>query len=136
MREGRRLRLASLDAPIRWSTRWASSITDALNEQHLGFLAERIRPGDPTPSGGWLVKGRLVSVDPGNRALRAVVGFGAGDATTEVTVEVDSLGSETPAPLLRFGTHAESSKMPGGAVTMNPYASYRADTRDQAKPPS
>jgi Domain of unknown function (DUF4410) len=99
----------------------ASSITDALNEQHLGFFAERIPPGAPAPSGGWLVKGRLVSVDPGNRALRAVVGFGAGDATTEVTVEVDNLGSETVVPLLRFGTHAESSKMPGGAVTLNPY---------------
>jgi len=99
----------------------ASSITDALNEQHLGFLAERIPPGAPAPPSGWLVKGRLVSVDPGNRAMRAVVGFGAGEATTEVTVEVDRLGSETAAPLLRFGTHAESSKMPGGAVTMNPY---------------
>jgi uncharacterized protein DUF4410 len=99
----------------------ASSLTDALTAQGLGFPAERMPPGAPAPSSGWLVKGRLVSVDPGNRALRAVVGFGAGEATTEVNVEVDRLESETSVALLRFGTQAESAEMPGGAVTLNPY---------------
>jgi hypothetical protein len=99
----------------------ATSITDSLNQERLGVAAERIAPGTPLPSSGWVINGRLVSVDPGNRAERAVVGFGAGAATTEVTVEVDRLGEGSSKPILRFGTHAESGQMPGAAVTMNPY---------------
>lgn len=99
----------------------ASSIAEALNAQGLSFPAERIPPDASAPSSGWLVKGRLVSVDPGNRALRAVVGFGAGEATTEVNVEVDRLESGMSVPLVRFGTQADSAEMPGGAVTLNPY---------------
>jgi hypothetical protein len=99
----------------------AASITDALNQEHLGFAAERIAPGTPLPSSGWVINGRFVSVDPGNRAERAVVGFGAGAATTEVSVEVDRLGVGSSTPILRFGTQAESGQMPGAAVTKNPY---------------
>jgi Domain of unknown function (DUF4410) len=99
----------------------AASIMDALNQEHLGFPAERITRGTPLPSSGWVINGRFVSVDPGNRAERAVVGFGAGAATTEVTVEVDRLGVGSSTPILRFGTQAESGQMPGAAVTMNPY---------------
>jgi hypothetical protein len=99
----------------------AASITDALNQEHLGVAAERIAPGAPLPSSGWVINGRFVSVDPGNRAERAVVGFGAGAAKTEVTVEVDRLGEGSSKPILRFGTQAESGHMPGAAVTMNPY---------------
>jgi len=99
----------------------AASIAEGLTEQHLGFPVERIAPGTPLPSSGWVVEGRFISVDPGNRAERAVVGFGAGEATTEVTTEVDRLGPGTTTPVLRLGTQADSGKMPGAAVTMNPY---------------
>ncbi len=115
----------------------AASIMDGLNRQNLGIPAQRIPPGAPLPSNGWVVKGRLVSVDPGNRAERAVVGFGAGAATTEVTVEVDRLGPGTATPVLQFGTQADSGKLPGAAVTFNPYAAAakfvlgkQATTRD------
>jgi hypothetical protein len=115
----------------------ATSITDALNEQHLGFPAERIPPGAPLPSSGWVITGRFVSVDPGNRAERAVIGFGTGAATTEVLVIVDRLGPGTSTPVLQFGTQADSGKMPGAAVTMNPYVAAakfvlgkQATTRD------
>jgi hypothetical protein len=37
------------------------------------------------------------------------------------SVEVDRLGVGSSTPILRFGTQADSSKMPGAAVTMNPY---------------
>jgi hypothetical protein len=99
----------------------AASIAEGLNEQKLGFPVERLAPGAPLPSSGWVVNGRFISVDPGNRAERAVVGFGAGEATTEVTTEVDRLGPGTATPVLRLGTQADSGKMPGAAVTMNPY---------------
>jgi hypothetical protein len=115
----------------------AASITDALNQEHLGVAAERIAPGAPLPSSGWVINGRFVSVDPGNRAERAVLGFGAGAATTEVTVELDRLGEGSSKPILRFGTQAESGHMPGAAATMNPYVAAakfvlgkQATTRD------
>jgi len=115
----------------------AASIANGLNQQNLGIPAQRIAPGAPLPSNGWVVTGRFVSVDPGNRAERAVVGFGAGAATTEVTVEVDRLASGTATPVLQFGTQADSGKMPGAAVTLNPYVAAakfvlgkQATTRD------
>jgi hypothetical protein len=99
----------------------AASITSALKEQKLGYPVARIPPGAPLPTSGWVVSGRFVSVDPGNRAERAVVGFGTGEATTEVQVVVNRLGEDGSTPVLEFGTHADSGKMPGAVVTMNPY---------------
>jgi len=99
----------------------ASSITQGLNDQQLGFPAQRLPAGSATLVSGWLVRGQIVSIDPGNRALRAVAGFGAGEATAEVNVEVDRLESDSQIPVLRFGTNADSGKAPGAAVTMNPY---------------
>jgi uncharacterized protein DUF4410 len=99
----------------------AASITEGLTQQNLGFPVQRVPAGAPLPSSGWVITGQFVSVDPGNRAERAVIGFGEGAATTEVNVEVDRLGTDTETPVLRFGTQADSGKMPGAAVTMNPY---------------
>ena len=99
----------------------SASITKGLNDQKLGYPAERIAPGMSPPASGWLVRGKIVSVDPGNRAERAVVGFGAGEATASVEVEVDRLDTGTQTPVLRFGTSADSGKAPGAVVTMNPY---------------
>lgn len=99
----------------------AGSITSALREQHLGYPVQRVAPGTPLPPSGWVVRGRFVSVDPGNRAERAVVGFGAGQATTEVQVVVDRLDENGSTPVLEFGSNADSGKMPGAAVTLNPY---------------
>jgi len=115
----------------------AASITQALNQQDLGIPVERLPPGAPVPPSGWLVTGRFVAVDPGNRAERAVIGFGAGAATTEVDVSVDRLEPGTATPVLQFGTEADSGKMPGAAVTLNPYVAAakfalgkQATTRD------
>ena len=132
-------RRASSDTPTSEQvvTTLATSLTEALNQQNLGFPVERIAAGTPLPSSGWVITGRIVSVDPGNRAERAVVGFGAGAATAEVQVTVERLGVGTRTPLLTFGTQADSGKMPGAAVTMNPYVAAakfvlgkQATTRD------
>jgi hypothetical protein len=100
----------------------AKSIVQGLQAEQLGFAIEELPPGVAPPSSGWLVQGRFTNVDPGNRAQRAVIGFGAGEATTEVDVEVDRLGPGTVTPVLTFGTDADSGKAPGAVVTMNPYA--------------
>jgi hypothetical protein len=98
------------------------SIIDGLQSEQLGFPVEYLPPGAVPPSAGWLVNGEFQSVDPGNRAQRAVIGFGAGEATTEVDVEVDRVDGGAATPVLRFGSDADSGHAPGAVVTMNPYA--------------
>src|SRR5262245_36708063 len=39
----------------------ASSMTEALNQQNLGFPAERLAPGMQLPASGWVITGRFVS---------------------------------------------------------------------------
>jgi Domain of unknown function (DUF4410) len=108
--------------PEQVSDTLVTALVGALNGENLGFPAERIAPGTAPPSSGWLVQGQFASVDPGNRAQRAVIGFGAGEATTEVDVEVDRLGPGTVTRVLAFGSQADSGHAPGAIVTMNPYA--------------
>jgi hypothetical protein len=116
------------------------AIIDGLESENLGFPIEPLPPGTQPGSSGWLVQGQFQNVDPGNRAQRAVIGFGAGEATTEVAVEVDRLGPGTVTPVLQFGSNADSGHAPGAAVTMNPYAAAakfvlgrNATTRDIEK---
>jgi len=116
------------------------AIIDGLQAEKLGFPVEYLPPGTQPPSSGWLVQGQFENVDPGNRAQRAVIGFGAGEATTEVAVEVDRLGAGTVTPVLQFGSNADSGHAPGAVVTMNPYAAAakfvlgrNATTRDIEK---
>lgn len=118
----------------------AQSLVEALNKENLGFPAERLPAGVAPPGSGWLVQGQFQNVDPGNRAQRAVIGFGAGEATTEVAVQVDRLAPGTVTPVLQFGSQAGSGHAPGAVVTMNPYAAAakfvigrNATTRDIEK---
>lgn len=100
----------------------AQSIVEGLQSEQLGFPTEYLPPGAPPQSSGWLVTGEFQSVDPGNRAQRAVIGFGAGEATTEVDVTVNRLENGALTPVLQFGSNADSGHAPGAVVTMNPYA--------------
>ncbi len=97
------------------------AIIGGLRAQELGVPVERLGRG-ATPPNGWLVRGELLSVDPGNRTQRAVIGFGAGEATTEVAVDVDRLEPDgRRQTIMTFGGTSDSGKMPGAVVTMNPY---------------
>jgi hypothetical protein len=102
------------------SDQLAEAIVAGLVAQNLGVPVERVPAGE-APTSGWLVRGQLLDVDPGNRAQRAVIGFGAGEASTEVEVDVDSLDHGTPTTVLKIGGTSDSGKMPGAVVTMNPY---------------
>lgn len=100
----------------------AQSIIQGLQSEQLGFPVEYLAAGAPAPSAGWIVSGEFRSVDPGNRAQRAVIGFGAGEATTEVDVTVGRYDDGRTTPVLQFGSNADSGHAPGAVVTMNPYA--------------
>lgn len=98
-----------------------TAIKDGLDQAGLGIPVYRLPPGAPAPAHGWLITGDVVSVDPGNRAERAAVGFGAGAATAQVDVSVDAIDGSRRIPAIRMSTATDSGHMPGGAVTMNPY---------------
>jgi hypothetical protein len=98
----------------------ATALTSDLNA--AGIPAERLRAGGALPSDGWLVRGAFTEVDSGKILRRAVIGFGSGKTEMEVQVGVSDLASPQPtASFLVFGTITDPSRLPGGAVTRNPY---------------
>jgi hypothetical protein len=87
-----------------------------------GIMAERLPPNSSLPKQGWLVRGVFMKVDEGDRARRAVIGFGSGQTDLEVAISTDDLSAETaPALLFRAQLDATSNKGPGAAITLNPY---------------
>jgi len=97
----------------------ANSIVDDLHKD--GIAAERLAPGMPLPAAGWLVRGVFLDVDAGNRLRRAAIGFGTGATNLQVVSSVDQLSASAPQPLYTVDTSAQSGKLPGAAVTLNPY---------------
>lgn len=100
----------------------ARAIVEGLEAERLGIPAVALPQDASPPASGWLVRGRFDEIDPGNRAQRAVVGFGAGEATVEVTAQLDRLDGGAATTLLDLGSTSDSGHAPGAAVTLNPYA--------------
>jgi hypothetical protein len=68
----------------------------------------------------WVVTGEFVEVDPGNRAMQAGVGFGAGQSQLEVHVKVYA-GWDMRTPFLTFDSKGASGYLPGAVAVKNPY---------------
>lgn len=98
----------------------ATALTKDLNA--AGIPAERLRAGGALPADGWLVRGAFTEVDSGGIVRRALIGFGSGKTEMDVQVGVSDLASPQPEQaFLVFGTITDPSRLPGGAVTRNPY---------------
>jgi Domain of unknown function (DUF4410) len=98
-----------------------SAIAAGLQRQSVAVPVGELGPGMAPPPGAWVISGRIVSVDPGNRLERAAVGFGTGQATAQVDVSVDAVDGAKRTWVIRMDGDVDSGKMPGGAVTLNPY---------------
>jgi hypothetical protein len=97
----------------------ASALVKDLNA--AGIPAERL-PAGALPADGWLVRGAFTEVDSGKVMRRAIIGFGSGKTEMEVQVGVSDLASPRPTEaFLLFGTVTDPSRLPGGAVSRNPY---------------
>ena len=92
------------------------SLLDDLHR--AGISAQRLPPGAPLPSSGWLIRGAFLGVDAGGR-LRPRVEFGAG-SMQEVVAAIDQLGGGAPPPLYTIDSTAGREKFPGPVVTPNP----------------
>lgn len=86
-----------------------------------GVPAERLPPGQSLPPEGWLIRGVFTEADSGNTLRRAVIGFGSGKTDMEVQVGVSDLANRPEESFLLFGTVTDPSRLPGGAVSRNPY---------------
>jgi hypothetical protein len=81
--------------------------------KRMGTVVPTVDDDWPPRSAAWLITGRFVTVNQGSRALRAVVGLGAGGTKVRTEVVVYDLSSRHPQPLLRFETTGGSNAVPG-----------------------
>ncbi|MDD2707372.1 MAG: DUF4410 domain-containing protein [Verrucomicrobiae bacterium] len=103
----------------RFKTKTAKALT--------AFILAQMRKNLVTPAqecqspdkvcNGWLVRGRLIRVIQGSRALRTVVGCGAGRTTLETEVCVYNLSRSLTEPFLKFQTTGTSGSHPGALVS-------------------
>lgn len=73
-------------------------------EERLNKLAPTEQRWKDLPDHGWLVTGEFVTVYQGSRALRAIVGGGAGETTLQTTVYVYDLDVSKTQYVLSFRT--------------------------------
>ena len=97
----------------------SKSLVKALSDANVSV--RRLGRSEQPPSSGWLVRGVFTSVQEGNQLRRAVIGFGAGATKLQVIVTIDDLTQGAPTPMYEVTTKADSGKLPGAAITLNPY---------------
>jgi Domain of unknown function (DUF4410) len=64
----------------------------------------------------WLITGEFVRVNEGSRALRGLIGLGAGGTKMETVVRVYDLSHLSKEPILQFETSGGSNAEPGAAL--------------------
>ncbi len=69
-----------------------------------------------TRADAWLVTGEFVRVNEGSRALRGLIGLGAGGTKMETVVRVYDLSHLSREPVLQFETSGGSNAEPGAAL--------------------
>jgi len=99
----------------------AESVVEYLSEK--GLAAQRLRStAGNLPHEGWLLQGIFTEVGEGNRLKRAGIGFGSGATSMDLQLGISDLASPGPhAAFVVFGTVKDPSRIPGAAVTRNPY---------------
>jgi hypothetical protein len=100
----------------------SNSIVEDLTRR--GIAATRLPADSPLPQQGWLVRGYFVKINEGDRMRRSVIGLGTGQTDLQVVTWIDTLPIGPDAgPVDSTQTSARSSsRLPGAAVTLNPYA--------------
>ena len=69
-----------------------------------------------TRADAWLITGEFVRVNEGSRALRGLIGLGAGGTKMETVVRVYDLSHLSKEPVLQFETSGGSNAEPGAVL--------------------
>jgi hypothetical protein len=97
----------------------AQSIVDTLKDKKIQALRA---PALTQPSEeSWLLQGEFMEYDEGSRMKRAIIGFGSGSATMEVHITLSASAPGSSSVLLDQDMDGKKKRMPGAAVTKNPY---------------
>ncbi len=89
-------------------------LVDRLNKR--GINARWSRDGDPPPVNALIVRGHFVTVDPGSRVKRMVIGFGTGATELRARVHAYQATEWGLRRIVQADTSAEGNRMPGVAV--------------------
>jgi len=89
-----------------------AGITEDLTDKLVPAVA--LNKNKPKPhENAWLIRGQFVLVNQGSRALRGIVGFGAGGTKMLTNVQVYDLSGDDKKPFLTFSTTGGSNAEPG-----------------------
>jgi len=78
--------------------------------------------GQARPSSGtWLLEGEFVEYYEGDRLKKAVIGFGSGSSDMEVKVKLSEVMDGGLRPIFDSTIEGRKNRLPGAAVTKNPY---------------
>ena len=95
------------------SDKLANEIVKALRQR--GIAAERGEAGAPVPLHAVMLKGQFITIDPGNRMARMVIGFGAGTEELRVRAQAVQVLENGRLRLQEGLAEAHGDKMPGMA---------------------
>lgn len=99
-------------------------LTSDIVERASKHLVTSIRDDNSAPlppQNAWLITGRFTRVNQGSRALRAIIGFGAGGTKLETEVAVYDLSAGSNSqPFLTFSTTGGSGASQAGALAGGP----------------
>jgi len=99
------------------------ALAQAIVKQLDKYVAPaEILPAEKKPPRGnfWLVTGTYDRVNQGSRALRTIVGFGAGGTKFETRVQVSSTSGKEPSQFLSLLTSGGSGLAPGAWAAFTP----------------
>jgi hypothetical protein len=96
--------------------KFKKDLSDRLAQQTAEALTKHVAParvmapGETLPRGNvWLVTGEFQRVNQGSRALRSVVGFGAGGTKMDTVVRIKDLSPPEPLEFFNFETTGGSN---------------------------
>jgi hypothetical protein len=98
----------------------SSSLVEDLRS--IGLNAYHLSANERLPTEGWLVSGVFVQMDEGNRLRRALIGFGSGGTTLQLTTSLSDLVNGIPRPFCELRTSTRSRNRPGAIISFDPYA--------------
>jgi len=111
------------ESPAEKAARIRDTLARSIVSELTGKNVNCVRlEGQARPSSGtWLLEGEFVEYYEGDRLKKAVIGFGSGSSDMEVRVKLSEVMDGGLRPIFDSTIEGRKSRLPGAAVTRNPY---------------